>query len=330
MRHVFIVNPAAGKKRGALELLPRIHAAFAGAEEGAYAIRVTRGAGDATAIAREECAGEGSVRLYACGGDGTLTETATGSAGCPRAQIAAVPCGSANDYVRSYGGTAAFLDIPAQVHGRAVPVDAVDCGDRVSMNSASMGMDAAVAQKMVRYKNLPLVSGPMSYNLAIADVFCHRIGVDLHVVMDTPDGPVERRGRYFFALAACARFYGGGYCGAPGALVDDGLLDFVLVKVMPRLKIPGFLSRYKAGRHMDMACCEAFRGTRMRVSSLSPVVCPARSPSCCRKACACPAGLPLFPPVCKKIVKFEKFPVNPLDFSENPITIDLALEETEC
>ena len=225
MRHVFIVNPAAGKKRGALELLPRIHAAFAGAEEGAYAIRVTRGAGDATAIAREECAGEGPVRLYACGGDGTLTETATGAAGCPRAQIAAVPCGSANDYVRSYGGTAAFLDIPAQVHGRAVPVDAVDCGDRVSMNSASMGMDAAVAQKMVRYKNLPLVSGPMSYNLAIADVFCHRIGVDLHVVMDTPDGPVERRGRYFFALAACARFYGGGYCGAPGALVDDGLLD---------------------------------------------------------------------------------------------------------
>ena len=97
MRHVFIVNPAAGKKRGALELLPRIHAAFAGAEEGAYAIRVTRGAGDATAIAREECAGEGSVRLYACGGDGTLTETATGAAGCPRAQIAAVPCGSAND-----------------------------------------------------------------------------------------------------------------------------------------------------------------------------------------------------------------------------------------
>ena len=91
-------------------------------------------------------------------------------------------------------------------------------------------------------------------------MFCHRIGVDLHVVMDTPDGPVERRGRYFFALAACARFYGGGYCGAPGALVDDGLLDFVLVKVMPRLKIPGFLSRYKAGRHMDMACCEAFRG----------------------------------------------------------------------
>lgn len=44
MRHVFIVNPAAGKNGGA-GAAPRIHAAFAGAEEGAYAIRVTRGAG---------------------------------------------------------------------------------------------------------------------------------------------------------------------------------------------------------------------------------------------------------------------------------------------
>ena len=43
---------------------------------------------------------------------------------------------------------------------------------------------------------------------------------------------VERRGRYFFALAACARFYGGGYCGAPGALVDDGLLDVLVPKLM--------------------------------------------------------------------------------------------------
>ena len=273
MRHVFIINPAAGKKRGALELLPRIHAAFAGAAEGAYAVRVTRGAADATAIAREECAGGEPVRLYACGGDGTLSETATGAIGCRHAEIAAVPCGSANDYVRSYGAAAAFLDIPAQVRARAIPVDAVECDGRISMNIASMGMDAAVAQKMVRYKNLPLVSGPMSYNLAIADVFCHRIGVDLQVVIDTPDGPVERRGRYFFALAACARFYGGGYCGAPRALVDDGLLDFVLIKAMPRLKVLGLLSRYKAGRHMDMDCCEAFRGTRMRVSSHSPVVC---------------------------------------------------------
>lgn len=65
--------------------------------------------------------------------------------------------------------------------------------------------------------------------------------------MDTPAGVVEETGRFFFALAASGQYYGGGYRGAPQAVVDDGLLDFVLVRAMPRLKIPGFLKRYKPG-----------------------------------------------------------------------------------
>lgn len=272
MRHIFIVNPAAGKKREALSLVPAIRELFAQNGE-TYTVRITQAAGEAEAIAREECAAGGELRLYACGGDGTLLETANGAAGFPQAEIAVLPCGSANDYVRTFGGEAAFRDLPALVRGRAVPVDAVACEGRLSLDIASMGMDAAVAQKMVRYKNWPLVSGPMAYNLAVLDVFCHKIGMTAHIVMDTPDGTIEREGRYFFALAAVGRYYGGGYCGAPRAVVDDGLLDFVLVKAMPRLRIPGFLTRYKVGAHLDMACCEWFRGTHITVTSAQPVTC---------------------------------------------------------
>lgn len=96
---------------------------------------------------------------------------------------------------------------------------------------------------MVRYKNLPLVSGPMAYNLAIADVFFHKIGMELDITIDTPEGEIRRQGRYFFALAACGQYYGGGYRGAPQARTGDGLLDFVLIKAMPahpgaRLPLP--------------------------------------------------------------------------------------------
>lgn len=73
-----------------------------------------------------------------------------------------------------------------------------------------MGMDADVADKMTKYKRLPLVSGPLAYELAIADVFCHRIGKYLQVEMDTPTGVIRREGRYFFALAASGQYYGGG------------------------------------------------------------------------------------------------------------------------
>lgn len=205
--------------------------------------------------------------LVACGGDGTLMETAGGMAGGAEVRLACLPCGSANDFIRCFGTAEEFADLDALVHGRVRMVDAIRCGQALSLNLCSMGMDADVADKMRKYKGFPLVSGSLAYELAIVDVFCHRIGKHLQVEMDTPEGTVRREGRYFFALAASGQYYGGGYRGAPDAVPDDGLLDFVLIKAMPRIRIPGFLKRYKRGLHVGMDICEVLRGTAMRVTS---------------------------------------------------------------
>jgi hypothetical protein len=55
-----------------------------------------------------------------------------------------------------------------------------------------MGLDADVADRMVRYKHLPLVSGSMAYNLALVQTFLRPLGQELRVVMETPGGTVER------------------------------------------------------------------------------------------------------------------------------------------
>ena len=48
----------------------------------------------------------------------------------------------------------------------------------------------------------------------------------------------------YMMLAICnAQMYGGGYRAAPYARLDDGLLDVVLLKPVPRLKLPGLLGR---------------------------------------------------------------------------------------
>lgn len=267
MRTVFIVNPAAGKRKRAMERIPEIHAYFAAhPEAGEYRIRVTRAPGDATAIARREAEEGGEVRLVACGGDGTLMETAEGMWDAPGASLACLPCGSANDYIRSFPEQGRFFSLPDLMAGETRRVDMIRCGDRVALNLCSMGMDAEVADRKDQFKSLPLVSGPMAYQMAIAYVFCHRIGRNLQVELDTAEGTVRRDGRYFFALAANGQYYGGGYRGAPEARPDDGLLDFVLVRAIPRLRVPGFLSRYKRGEHLDMTICESFRGREMRVS----------------------------------------------------------------
>ncbi len=273
MRHVFILNPCAGKKQAALALRQQIEAYFHSQPHEEYVIRLTDGVGAATKIAQEECALGVPVRLYACGGDGTLQEVANGIDRRADVELTVVPCGSGNDYVRVFGGSEQFLDLPTLIEGVAMPVDAVECGGRLSLNIASIGMDATVAAKMTRYKHLPFVSGSLAYNLAIVDVFLHRIGERMRITMETADGTVTREGKYFMALAANGQYYGGGWRGAPQAIENDGVLDFVLVKKISRLKILAFLKKYKLGDYADLACCEHIRGTSMQVQSRTKTYC---------------------------------------------------------
>ena len=274
MKHIFILNPVAGKSRMALEFRGKIDAYFARHPEMEYAIRLTDSKGAATRIAQEECAKGEPIRLYACGGDGTLQETANGiPVNCDHIELAVIPCGSGNDYVRTFGGRDRFLDVPDLIEGSAIPVDAIQCGEFLSLNIAAMGMDAAVADKMLKYKHLPGVSGSMAYNLAIVDVFCHPIGESMEIQIDGVDGPIHRSGRYLMTLAANCQYYGGGYRGAPKAVENDGVLDFILVKKIPRVQIPLILGKYKAGDHESLSCLEHLRGYSMHVKADKPAVC---------------------------------------------------------
>ena len=273
MRHVFILNPAAGKNKSALSLKEEIDAYFADHPDVEYSVRLTDGVGAATRIAREESE-RGNVRLYACGGDGTLQETAAGiPTGRADVELTVVPCGSGNDFVRTFGGAEAFCDLKDLIEGVALPVDAVDGGDLISLNIAAIGLDAAVALKMQKYKQWRGVSGSMAYNIAVVDVLCHPIGVKMELEIDTPHGVIHRQGKYLMTLAANGRFYGGGYQGAPTAVTDDGLLEFVLVRKVSRLKIPFIIGKYKAGRHSEVKCIETIRGTAMRVKAAKQMVC---------------------------------------------------------
>lgn len=285
MRHVFIVNPTAGKHAEALKLLPDIQACFADRPDH-YAIHITEYSGHATSIAkqaaRQSLSEDMPVRLYACGGDGTLMEVVTGLyAGAGEAgekvELAMVPCGSGNDFIKVFGTAEEFRNLPRLINGTSRYVDGIRClregkEPLISLNICSMGMDAKVAYKMERYKHWPLISGSMAYNLALVDVFFHRLGDYLQISLETDQGPVETEGRFLLVLAANGQYYGGGYHGAPQAVHGDGWLDFMLVEPVSRWEILRFLPRYKAGRHLGLPFIKQYRGTRMTIRSAKPVV----------------------------------------------------------
>ncbi len=269
MRHIFILNPMAGKTQAALQLQPLIESFFEQYPMD-YRIYVTDRPGHATEIVKEEVAAGDAVRFYACGGDGTVLEVVNGLAEVKNAELACVPCGSGNDFLRIFSDRALFDDFRALVMGEARPVDAILCNGTWSLNMCSMGMDADVADRMVRYKHLPFVNGSMAYNLALVQTFLRPLGQQLRIVMETPEGTVERNGNYMFALAANGQYYGGGYHGSPISEPDDGMLDFVLVSKISHLKVLSILNLYKNGQHLDLPCCETFRGTKMQVLADKP------------------------------------------------------------
>ena len=112
IKHVFILNPAAGKREGKESLRSQIEQACL-ARGVDFVIHVTGQAGEATSFVDAFCTREPDtqLRFYACGGDGTLSETVNGAYGHPNAAVGVIPVGTGNDFVRNFSGKQAFLDI---------------------------------------------------------------------------------------------------------------------------------------------------------------------------------------------------------------------------
>ena len=80
MRHVFIVNPGAGKTDRSRAVAEAAQAAMERRGE-PWELHLTRGPGHARDLAAAAAEYSEPVRIYACGGDGTLSECAAGAAG---------------------------------------------------------------------------------------------------------------------------------------------------------------------------------------------------------------------------------------------------------
>jgi len=105
MRHVFIINPKAGKKDKSEEIIRKIRLA-AQDKKINPAIHITERPKHAIKLVTDELAQHPGqpVRFYACGGDGTLNEVVSAAAGHEHASVTHYPAGTGNDFVKTFGG----------------------------------------------------------------------------------------------------------------------------------------------------------------------------------------------------------------------------------
>ena len=248
MLHQFIINPAAGSRDRTKYYTGLIEKACQsrGLE---YGIHVSKGPGDCKAAARAAAETGQPVKLYACGGDGTLNEVVAGAAGFDNAAVTVFSGGSGNDFTKLFDDPDAFRDIDRLLDSEEIVFDLVDCCGQKSLNICSVGLDARIAADVANYKRLPLLSGFRAYAISAAINICRGISEHYRVEIDG-----EELDQEFTLICACnGRYYGGGFNPVPEADPTDGLLDVLLIKKVPLWKVPLVIGTYKDGKYRELS-----------------------------------------------------------------------------
>jgi diacylglycerol kinase (ATP) len=226
-RAVVVINPLSGRGRydnqvSADAELARVALAARGIDAH---VRPTTAAGDARRYAKEAVA-DGVDLVVAWGGDGTINEVASALVHT-RAVLAIVPAGSGNGLagdLRIPFNPRAALDVAAA--GTTLTIDAGQLNDAWFFNIAGIGIDAVIAGRFA-VRGLRQ-RGPLGYlSISVSELVRYRA----KTYRLTADGDVIERPVMLLALAN-GRQYGNRVLIAPGARLDDGLLEMVMVEPM--------------------------------------------------------------------------------------------------
>ncbi|MGN1028048.1 MAG: diacylglycerol/lipid kinase family protein [Faecousia sp.] len=247
MKHLFIINPAAGNRdrTSAYTAAIRLSCGSRGLD---YRIEVSQAPGECMRLAREAAQTGEEVRIYACGGDGTLNEVVSGAAGYDNAAVTVLSGGSGNDFVRIFSDPKAFFDLERLMDAEEVTLDLIRCNEDIALNVCSVGLDARIGTDVARYKRIPLLDGFRAY--AASTVVNVVRGIGEHYIVEIDGQRID--GEQTFVCVCNGRYYGGGFNPVPEADPTDGVLDVLLVKKVRRLQVPGIIGKYKNGRYREL------------------------------------------------------------------------------
>ena len=251
MKHLFIVNSLAGKERKKKKYFRQLMDAI-DRLEGDVEVEYTQPPEwGAEQIARAWAQRGEPVRIYACGGDGTLNEAVNGAAGYDNAAVTNVPLGTGNDFLKIFGPEyrELFHDLPALMEGPQASFDLMDCNGRLGIDVVCAGVDARIAADVDKYKSLPLVTGLGSYVLSLVDnVLFRGICRPMRVRM----GDIDAAGETAIVCICNGRHYGGGFMPVGDAMPDDGVLDMLLVPKVSRFTFFRLVGKYAQGRYREL------------------------------------------------------------------------------
>ena len=253
-----MVNPSAGRRHGARELA-RLSDALA-----ARSIEVHRTADAAEGVEVARAAFARGDGVLACGGDGTVQVLAQCAAECD-GLLGVIPVGAGNDFARGIGldhndplAALHTLDRGLETRLDLGRVRTADGATMLYTTVAHSGLDGEVN----RWANtVTWLSGTALYAVAAVRTIATYHPTAMRITIDG----MEWTGRPWLVAIANTHCYGGGMDIAPGAGIDDGLLDIVVVHDVSRAQVLRCFPRMIKGTHLTIDGVEHFRGTVVEI-----------------------------------------------------------------
>lgn len=264
MKTRFIVNPCSGRNRRRPWLVGAIRD-FASQRSLDADVTVTEGPRHATDLAREAVR-SGCDVVVAVGGDGTMNEVAQAITNTPAA-LALVPCGSGNGLALHLGLPRTLAGALHLVAGGVEHVVTIDTGlvdDRPFFNAMGLGFDAEVSQ---RFNGL-VRRGLPAYIRATLGVL-RKVRAERCTIIAG-----EHRESLDALLVAVGNSdqYGNNARIAPGARVDDGLLDLVAIRETSLLGLAAMAPRLFLGNLDRHPKVTRLRGASFTIERAAPGV----------------------------------------------------------
>ena len=246
MKHVFIINPAAGKENSYEEIRQALEALETPVD---YELYETQAPGDATAYIRDYCRTHTEpLRFYACGGDGTLNEVVNGAVGFDHVSVGCYPCGSGNDFVKYYGGKRVFLNIKELVEAPEEYIDLMRVGNKYAINATHFGFDSCVAKTMMNVRRKKLIGGKNAYTTGVVVGLMKAMKNECKVYVDGE--LLNPKGTILLCTVANGQYVGGSFRCAPRSVDNDGLLEICLVHPVSHITFLRLIGDYTKGTHI--------------------------------------------------------------------------------
>jgi len=271
-KYKVIANPAAGGGAG--------RKALTGVEKWLsrygvdYESVLTSYPGHAVEIAREAVLKERFDVVAAVGGDGTCNEVINGviqakAEGDHHAAVGVIGAGRGNDFCDALGlprEMDAACRVLAQNRRRRIDLGRVVVDDqqpgRYFGNCVGIGFDAIGT---IEAAKLPRLGGFMSYLVAVLKTITLYYRAPLtRVVYDNQ----ELTQPCLLVSIMNGRRIGGGFLMAPGAVVDDGLLDLCIAGQMSRRRMFAMIRHFLKGTQASQVEIKTGRASQIAVSAL--------------------------------------------------------------